>query len=114
VTAEEFRAAALAMPEATEGEHMGHPDFRVGGKIFATLGVPDEEWAALRLPVDLQATLLESEPGAYKPSAGAWGRSGWTHVRLSAAEDGALCEAIEDAWRERAPKRLAAAYEARG
>src|SRR2546423_10444354 len=73
MTAEEFRTLALSLPEASEDAHMGHPDFRVRGKIFATLG-PDEDWGMVKLPPDDQADLLD-EGGAYEPAKGNVGAS---------------------------------------
>ena len=70
MTADEFRRFALSFPEAIEDAHMGHPDFRVRGKIFATLG-PDEEWGMVKLTPEQQAPLVRAEPGVYKPASGA-------------------------------------------
>src|SRR5262249_21685411 len=81
VTAGQFRKLALSLPEAVEAEHMGHPDFRVGGKIFATLG-PDEKWGMVKLQPDQQASLMASEPNVFQPASGAWGKNGSTIVRL--------------------------------
>ncbi|MEO7725580.1 MAG: MmcQ/YjbR family DNA-binding protein, partial [Chthoniobacterales bacterium] len=64
---------------------MAHPDFRVGNKIFATLGYPDAEWGMVKLTPHHQAELLRAAPETFHPAAGAWGRSGSTIIRLSSA-----------------------------
>ena len=78
MTADEFRSLALELPEATEEEHMNHPDFRVGGKIFATLG-PDEVWGMVKLTPQQQVSYLGTEPDVFGPASGAWGRGGGHH-----------------------------------
>ncbi len=62
MTPDAFRRIALSMPQASEGAHMGHPDFRVGGKILATLGYPDERFGVVMLPPEEQEKLLRSYP----------------------------------------------------
>ena len=99
-----FRKIALSMPEATESEHMAHPDFRVGGKIFATLGYPDEDHGMVILPADEQARLLRSHPKIFSPAKGAWGKRGSTIVRLDAIDKTTLQTALEIAWRRIAPR----------
>ena len=84
MTGDEFRSLAIGFPEATENAHMGHPDFRVRGKIFATLG-PDEDWGMVKLTAEQQAALIASEPEVFKPASGAWGRGGATIVQLNEA-----------------------------
>jgi len=106
MTAAEFRRIALSMPEASENAHMAHPDFRVGGKIFATLGYPDEGHGMVVLPPEEQARFVKSDPAAFTPAKGAWGRRGSTCVRLEAVDPSRLWRAIEIAWGKRAPKRL--------
>jgi hypothetical protein len=107
-TIADFRRAALALPEASEGAHMGHPDFRVRNKIFASLGVPDAAWGMVKLTPEQQAMLRDAEPGAFKPAAGAWGRRGSTHLRLAAVNAPTLRSALAMAWRNTAPKGLVA------
>ena len=75
MTAAKFRSLALSFPEVSESAHMGHPDFRVGGKIFATLG-PDEDWGMVKLKPEEQASFLRAEPDVFRPASGAWGRRG--------------------------------------
>lgn len=105
-TANDFRRLALALPGAEEGSHMGHADFRVGGKIFATLGAPDEAWGMAALMPEQQEDFMTLAPGAFKPAAGAWGRGGSTLVQLEAVTETLLEAALAAAWRKRAPKRL--------
>ena len=111
MTTREFRAIALRLPAASEAAHMGHPDFRVGGKVFTTLGFPGPGWAMVKLTPDEQQLFVRTQPGAFAPVKGAWGAAGSTAVRLAAAQAGAVREALLMAWRNRAPKHLAAAAE---
>ena len=85
MTPNEFRDAALALPGAEERTHQKHPDFRVNGKIFATLGYPDHEWSMVKIHPDRQAALCTEFAGVFVPSAGAWGRAGCTLVHLAKA-----------------------------
>jgi len=110
MTADEFRSLALSLPETTEQAHHDHPDFRVGGKIFATLG-PDETWAMVRLTPAEQASFVRLQPKVFQSFAGAWGRRGCTKVNLAAAEELTVRQALIAAWRNRAPKRLVAQYD---
>ncbi len=105
MTAARFRKLALAMPEAVEGEHMDHPDFRVGGKIFASLG-PGEEWGMVKLTPPQQEEMLRRADGALRPASGAWGARGATIADLASADAALVGEAIVMAWRNTAPKRL--------
>lgn len=109
MTSKEFRKYALALPEAVEASHMGHPDFRVRQKIFATLG-PQEDWGMVKLPPAEQAALVEREPDVYAPATGAWGRSGCTIIQLADADRQTVKEALTAAWRNTAPKRLVAEF----
>jgi hypothetical protein len=99
-----FRRIALGLPEAIEGSHMGHADFRVNGKVFATLGWPDKASAMVKLPPELQDALVRATPEVFRPASGAWGRQGSTMVRLADADDAMLRDAIKSAW-----QRVAAA-----
>ena len=105
-----FRRIALGLPEATEGSHMGHPDFRVRNKVFAALGSGDPDWATLKLTPEQQEILLGAEPAVFKPAAGAWGRRGWTHVRLGSVDGPTLESVLGMAWRNTAPKSLMARH----
>jgi hypothetical protein len=113
VTPDAFRRLALALPEAVEVGHMGHPDFRVGGRIFATLGYPDEGWAMIKLSPDQQEAVVAAEPAVFTPVKGAWGRGGATSVRLREARVGSVRAALLAAWRNLAPARLARQVEVR-
>jgi hypothetical protein len=106
MTPSDFRSLALALPEAEERAHMEHPDFRVGGKIFATLGYPEDGWAMIKLTPIEQEMSIKAQPTVFKPCAGAWGRRGATSVRLSGARRPVIRRALRAAWRLTAPKRL--------
>ncbi len=105
MTADEFRSLALGLPDAVESSHMDHPDFRVGGKIFATLG-PEDDWGMVKLTPDQQASLVRGEPDVYRPAAGAWGAKGATIITLESAEWEGVRTVLRLAWRNTAPKRL--------
>ncbi len=105
MTEAEFRAMALSLPGAVEASHMDHPDFRVGGKIFATLRYPGPGWGMIALTPDEQSLIVQAEPGVYTPVKGAWGRGGATLVDLKAARKRSVRTALAAAWRRRAPKR---------
>jgi hypothetical protein len=113
-TAADFRNLALSLPEAIEASHMGHPDFRVGGKIFATLDAPEKGWAMVKLTPEEQEVLLGAEPDMFTPAAGAWGRGGATLIKLKAANKTTLKSALLAAWRHRAPKRFLQSLPRRG
>jgi hypothetical protein len=104
VTPEDFRRIALQMDGATEGSHMGSPDFRVGGRIFATLAHRHEGYGNLMLSPQLQQSFVEELPKVFLPVAGGWGRMGTTHVRLSAASEDVLTGALRSAWKLRVEK----------
>jgi hypothetical protein len=106
MTASDFRKIALALPEAEEHSHMDHPDFRVGGKIFATLGYPGKSYAMVKLSPEDQHYLTRDYPETFVPVKGAWGRRGATTIRLKTAKKEMLRKALLAAWRNTAPKRL--------
>ena len=106
MTANDFRRLALSFPETEERAHMNHPDFRVCGKIFATLGYPDKSRGMVKLSPEQQHYFSKDHPDAFVPVKGAWGRRGATSVHLKAADQETLRKAIEAAWRNTAPKRL--------
>jgi hypothetical protein len=106
MSASGFRKVALGLPEAIEGAHQGHADFRVGKRIFATLGYPDESWGMVKLTVEQQSMLVEAEPEIFRPVPGGWGKHGATNVRLSKADGKTLQSALAMAWRNIAPKSL--------
>jgi hypothetical protein len=107
MTANNFRSMALALPETAEKAHMEHPDFRVGGKIFATLGYPSKGWGMVKLTPEQQHYFSKADPAVFVPVKGAWGRRGATSVHLKTASKETLQRAINAAWRNTAPKRLA-------
>lgn len=110
MNADEFRRLALGFPEVEENSHMDHPDFRVRGRIFATLG-PDESWGMVKLTPDQQALFLRAEPDLFLPASGAWGRGGATIVQLRRAKRKTVLDALAAAWRNTAPKRLVREFE---
>jgi hypothetical protein len=105
MNADKFRSMALDLPAAVEGSHMGHADFRVGGRIFASLG-PNEDWGMVKLTAEQQKKAIAEESDVYKPAAGAWGRGGATIVTLKAAKIASVRASLELAWRNTAPKKL--------
>jgi hypothetical protein len=100
---ERVRAIALAMPEAEEQGHRGHPSFRVRGKIFGTLW-PIERRAVLKLPLDLQSGLVGGDPRAF--SLNAWSRQGWTNVHLQHVTASQFKALVIEAWSQVAPRAL--------
>ena len=106
MTPNDFRKLALSFPEATESAHMHHPDFRIGGRIFATLGYPDENWAVVKLRPDEQKQCVRINPEVFRPVKGAWGRQGGTNIHLPGANTAIVHAALSAAWRNTAPKRL--------
>jgi hypothetical protein len=106
MTAADFRRMALRFPEATEGAHMNHPDFRVGGKIFATLGYPEMGVGMVKLFPDQQQGFVRAEPKVFAPVNGLWGRRGATYVHLKIAKKGIVQKALAAAWRNTAPRKL--------
>ena len=106
MTSNDFRKLALSFPEAIESAHMHHPDFRVAGKIFATIGYPDENWAVVKLKPDEQEEFVRNNPEVFKPVKGAWGRQGSTNIYLPAARIDIVQRRAHCRWRNTAPKRL--------
>ena len=111
MNADSFRRIALSFPETTQSAHMNHPDFRVAGKVFATLGYPDKRWGMVRLTPEEQDNILRERPDAFHPSSGAWGRQGCTNVLLRGVDKATLHRALRIAWRNRAPKKLVQHFE---
>jgi hypothetical protein len=101
-----FRKFALSLPETEERQHMNHPDFRVAGKIFATLGHPDRTRGMVKLSPEDQHNFSKDHPEVFIPVKGTWGRRGATSVELQAASLEVGTRAIAAAWRNIAPKRL--------
>jgi hypothetical protein len=97
------------MPEAVEGSHFNNPDFRVGGKIFATLSLAKEGFGVLLLTPEEQAGMVEDAPDLFSPVPGGWGRQGSTRVLLAKVSPDILEGALRTAWRRKAPGEKAAA-----
>ena len=109
LTIEDFRRLALSLEGAEEGSHMGTADFRVGGHIFATLASKNLGYGNLMLTPEVQAEFVAEQPDIFLPIAGGWGRMGATHIRLSAANEDLLAEALRAAWQLRIDKNAKAA-----
>lgn len=105
MTADDFRSIALSLPEALEAEHMGHPDFRVRGKVFATLW-PGENVGVVKLTPEEQGLFMQADAKVFTPVQGGWGRRGYTKIHLRTAKKDQLHEALVAAWCNTAPKRL--------
>lgn len=112
MTPEEYRRIALAQPEAVESSHMGHPDFRVRNKIFATIYSVERREGMVKLTPAQQKQFITDHPKVFSPAAGAWGRGGSTIVRMPIAKNNVVERAMQLAWRNTAPKRLIAQFEA--
>jgi hypothetical protein len=108
MTANKFRSLALEISGALESSHMDHPDFRIGGKIFASLGYPDDEYGMVKLTPEQQRAFLKKAPSVFDPCAGAWGKRGATSVCLRLAPVGLLRAALDAASKNvNAPKNKA-------
>jgi len=105
MTADEFREIALSFPETEERSHMDHPDFRVGGKIFATLG-PDLDWGMVKLSPSEQQEYLQIDPVNFKPASGKWGEGGATIITLAGSAHDTVRQAVRSAWQNTAPAKL--------
>ena len=114
--AADFRRIALSLEGAVEGSHMGAADFRVGGRIFATLASQDQGYGNLMLTPEQQAEFVRELPEVFLPIPGGWGKMGMTHIRLAQASEDVLAGALRAAWmlrveknkgtkKKRAPKR---------
>ena len=101
-----FRRIALGLTGAIEHAHMGHPDFRAGGRIFATVGHPDAKWGMVALTPEQQEELLREHP-ALTPASGAWGAKGATMVRLAAIDEESLGLVLTLAWQNATAKKPA-------
>jgi hypothetical protein len=108
MTANDFRRIALSFEGAEQGSHMGAADFRVGGRIFATLASVGQGFGNLMLTPVVQAEFVAEEPEIFVPVAGGWGRMGITHVRLSKANRDILTGALQTAWQLRVEKNARA------
>ncbi|MDR3721703.1 MAG: MmcQ/YjbR family DNA-binding protein [Candidatus Acidoferrales bacterium] len=111
MTANDFRLVALSFPESVESSHMDHPDFRVGGKVFATLGYFDKNWGMVKLMPDQQEKFVAAEPKVFVPAKGFWGERGATCVHLKSAKKTTVRKALREAWLNAAPKNLAKKFQ---
>src|SRR4051812_11576376 len=106
MTAKDFRRLALSLEGAEEGSHMGAVDFRVGGRIFATLASVKLGYGNLMLDSEQQAAFVEERPDLFLPVSGGWGRMGAPHIRLAPADEATLAGALQTAWKLRAKKNI--------
>lgn len=113
MNADDFRRIALSLEGAEESSHMGSPDFRVGGRIFATLASQRQGYGNLMLTPEQQAMFVEEAPELFVPIAGGWGRNGATHIRLAAANEDVLAGALRAAWQIRLTKNKSVGRKAR-
>ena len=107
MSASRFRLTALALSGAVESAHHGKADFRVGKRVFATLGHPDENWGTLKLTAEQQSILVDAEPDIFRPVPGGWGKQGYTNLLLAKADAATLKSALVMAWENVAPKSRA-------
>ena len=108
MNAADFRRIALSLEGAEESSHMGSPDFRVGGRIFATLASQKQGYGNLMLTPEQQADFVIEAPNVFVPIAGGWGRMGMTHIRLQEASEDVLTGALRAAWALRKEKKARA------
>jgi hypothetical protein len=106
--AADFRRLALRLDGAEEGSHMGSADFRVGGRIFATLAHVNQGYGNLMLSPEQQAAFVAEQPDIFLPVAGGWGKNGATHIRLAAATEDLLAGALHTAYKLRLDKNAKA------
>ena len=104
MTPSDFRRIALSFEGAEEGSHMGATDFRVDGRIFATLASVKEGYGNLMIDFEQQAAFIAERPDLFLPVPGGWGRMGITHIRLAPADDDTLTGALHTAWKLRIEK----------
>lgn len=102
MTADEFRQLALGIRGSVEASHMGHPDFRINARIFASLGYPDGEWGTILLTPEQQRGFVVTHPDSFSPVKGYWGEKGATQVRLALSDPAAVDEALSTAARTKA------------
>jgi hypothetical protein len=114
MTAKDFRRIALSFEGAEEGSHMGATDFRVGGRIFATLASVKEGYGNLMITPELQAEFIAERPELFLPVHGGWGRMGITHIRLAQADEDSLRGALHTAWKLRVEKNAKPGRKAAG
>jgi len=108
MNAADFRRIALGLEGAEQGSHMGATDFRVGGRIFATLASVKQGYGNLMLTPEQQAEFVGEMPDVFLPVKGGWGRKGATHIRLANASEDVLAGALRAAWKNRVEKNAKA------
>ena len=108
MTGADFRRIALTLPGAEEGSHFGNPDFRAGGKIFATLSLERQGYGVLLLNPEQQAGMVEDAPEVFSPVPGGWGKNGSTRVLLAKVAPDILEGALRTAWQNRVAKNAGA------
>jgi YjbR protein len=108
MNAADFRRIALSLKGAEEGSHMGAGDFRVGGRIFATLASENQGYGNLMLTPEQQSDFVRELPEVFLPIPGGWGKGGATHVRLAKASEDVLAGALQTAWKLRVEKNAKA------
>jgi hypothetical protein len=113
MTPADFRRIALSLEGAEEGSHMGAVDFRVGGRIFATLASVDQGYGNLMLDLERQSMFVEEMPDVFLPVPGGWGRMGATHIRLAKATEDVLTGALQTAWKLRVAKNAKTSHSAK-
>ncbi len=113
MTPSDFRRIALSLEGAEESSHMGAADFRVGGRIFATLASVAEGYGNLMLTPEQQAAFIADAPEVFLPVHGGWGKGGATHIRLAVATEETLAGALQTAWKLRVEKNQKAANKPR-
>lgn len=109
-----FRKLALSLPEVCESSHVGHPDFRVRRRIFATLAYPNAAWGMVKLSTAQQELFVRSHPTVFTPVKGGWGLRGATNVKLRTATIAVLRPALAAAWKNAAPRSLVARHPSAG
>ena len=105
-TPADFRRIALSLPQTEQRRHMNHPDFRVAGKIFATLAYPNKQFAMVKLTPLQQEDFVKAHPAAFNPCNGTWGSKGCTNVLLAKTKKSVVKEALLAAWRNHASSEL--------
>ena len=106
MTPDAFRRLALDFPDTYESSHIDHPDFRVGKKVFATLGYPDSRWGMVKLTPEQQAGFIAKHPEMFSAVKGGWGLRGSTSIKLRPATQKAVRPALSAAWRNVASAAL--------
>jgi hypothetical protein len=110
MTADGFRRLALALPRSRDSSHLDHPDFRIGKRVFATLGYPGASWGMVKLTPAQQAHFIAQYPKVFAPVKGGWGARGATNVKLRLATRAMLRPAMVAAWRNQASATLQKQY----